>query len=276
MHSEHPFVQIAKTVTMIPWRQKHKKGDGLGSAMDVFKAMQEQQVKPNVITYEALISACKKGNDLGSAMDVLTLINACEKGNDLGFAMDVINAMQEQQVQPDVITYSAMIRACAKGNDFFSAMDVFKAMQEQRLQPDGRTYNALLDAWGKGKYLGFTMDVFKAMTAHEVQPDVVTYNDLTSRLCEQQMQPNATTLYICLSVFFRFPSYFLGHACSNCNLHIPSSYVYDRRRCTTGKPHSLCSRIIPTSSMCSRRAKMIINGAGQSCTKQGTLEKPRL
>ena len=56
--------------------------------MEVFKAMQQQGVAPDVITYSALISACEKGKQPEQAMEVF-------------------KAMQQQGVVPNVITYNA-------------------------------------------------------------------------------------------------------------------------------------------------------------------------
>ena len=58
--------------------------------------MQRQGVVPDVITYNAVISAC-------------------EKGKQAERALEVFKAMQWQCVVPNVITYNAVISACEKG-----------------------------------------------------------------------------------------------------------------------------------------------------------------
>ena len=50
----------------------------------------------NIITYNALISACDKGRQPEQALEVF-------------------ETMREQVVLPDVITYSALISACKNG-----------------------------------------------------------------------------------------------------------------------------------------------------------------
>ena len=60
-------------------------------ALEVFMAM-----RTNVITCNALISACEKGEELERALEVL-------------------EAMQQQDVAPSLITYSALISACKRG-----------------------------------------------------------------------------------------------------------------------------------------------------------------
>jgi pentatricopeptide repeat domain-containing protein 1 len=53
-------------------------------------------VKPDVYSYNALISAC-------------------EKGGQWERAVEVFEEMKAAGVKPDVITYSALITACEKG-----------------------------------------------------------------------------------------------------------------------------------------------------------------
>ena len=58
--------------------------------------MQRHGVVPNVITYNALISACEKGKQPERALGVL-------------------EAMQQQGLEPNAITYNALISSCEKG-----------------------------------------------------------------------------------------------------------------------------------------------------------------
>ena len=64
--------------------------------MKVFKAMVQQGVVHDEITYSALISAC-------------------EKGKQLERALKVFEAMIQQGTVPDAITCNALISSCGKG-----------------------------------------------------------------------------------------------------------------------------------------------------------------
>jgi len=68
--------------------------------------MQRQGMVPEVITYNALISACEKGNHSEQAMKVF-------------------KAMQRQCLLPNVITYCALISACEKGKQPEQALEMF-------------------------------------------------------------------------------------------------------------------------------------------------------
>ena len=64
--------------------------------MEIFKHMRKQNVVPDVITYN-------------------TLISACEKGKKTERALEIFDNMQQQGIVPDLITYNALISACEKG-----------------------------------------------------------------------------------------------------------------------------------------------------------------
>ena len=63
--------------------------------MKLLEAMRRQGVVPNIITYNALISACEKGKKFGRAF------NVCE-------------AMLRQGIMPDIVGYTALISTCDK------------------------------------------------------------------------------------------------------------------------------------------------------------------
>ena len=71
--------------------------------------MQRQGVVPDVISYNAVISAC-------------------EKGKQPERAMRIFEATQQQGVVPNIVTYSALISACEKGEQPERALELFKAI----------------------------------------------------------------------------------------------------------------------------------------------------
>jgi pentatricopeptide repeat protein len=66
-------------------------------AVALLDVMQRQAppVSPNIITYNAVISACEKGGRLEEALNLLTQLT-------------------EAGLEPDIITYSALISTCEK------------------------------------------------------------------------------------------------------------------------------------------------------------------
>jgi pentatricopeptide repeat domain-containing protein 1 len=57
--------------------------------------MQDREINPDVMTYNATISACEKGGQW-------------EK------ALDLFREMQDREIDPSVMTYNAAISACEK------------------------------------------------------------------------------------------------------------------------------------------------------------------
>ena len=65
-------------------------------ALAILEAMQRRGLVPNVITYNALISALEKGNQPGEALEIF-------------------KEMKQYGTVPNVITYSTLISTLEKG-----------------------------------------------------------------------------------------------------------------------------------------------------------------
>ncbi len=91
-----------------------------------------QGLKPNVITYSSLVSACSKGMETEKALEV------CAN-------------LKHSGLQPDVITLNALISACSKKNEKEKALEVFVDMKQSGLKPNVITYHAVVSACAKGE-----------------------------------------------------------------------------------------------------------------------------
>lgn len=81
--------------------------------------MREHGVTPDVITYNALITACAAGGQHLKALDLL-------------------QEMQDLDgIAPDVISYNAAITACAHGGQWQQALQLFEQMQQERAGGEG-------------------------------------------------------------------------------------------------------------------------------------------
>ena len=85
-------------------------------------AMQQLDRESEVITYNALISACSEGHKVEKALELFV-------------------QMQQSGLSPDVITYNALISAC-EGHQVEKAIELFAEMQWWGLEPNAITYNA--------------------------------------------------------------------------------------------------------------------------------------
>ena len=93
--------------------------------------MKENGVKPNVVVYSAVISACEKGG-----------------ANYTQMALTLFDELQEKKISPDQITFSALISACGKGGANYAdeALRRFDEMKKFCLEPNRITYTAIIKA----------------------------------------------------------------------------------------------------------------------------------
>ena len=89
--------------------------------------MPKAKVDPDVISYNAAISAYEKGGQWQQALKLF-------------------EAMPKAKVDPNVISYSATISACEKGGQWQQALRLFEAMPKAKVDPDVISYNALFDS----------------------------------------------------------------------------------------------------------------------------------
>ena len=87
-------------------------GKDIGRAFDVYADMLRHAIRPNMVSPSALTSACAKGKDIRRAFDVCasTLRQAMTQR-----ALQLLEAMLHHGFLPNVITYSTLIRACETG-----------------------------------------------------------------------------------------------------------------------------------------------------------------
>ena len=96
--------------------------------------------------------------------------------------MQFFKDMWQDELQPKVITYSALIGACGKGSVTERALQFFEEMR-LGLQPNEITYSALLSACGMNSMPERTLLLFQIMRQVDVQPHVIIYSVLISA-CE--------------------------------------------------------------------------------------------
>ncbi|MCO5614263.1 hypothetical protein L7F22_068543 [Adiantum nelumboides] len=127
-------------------------------ALDLFRRMQENKVKPNKITYLNVLGACTAAgaqefgetvhafiNDSGWGSDMIVggaLINMYGKFRDLKKAQEVFENMDDQ----NVVSWTAMIDAYAKQGLHKEARELLKAMQQNDFKPNKITLATVLGA----------------------------------------------------------------------------------------------------------------------------------
>ncbi|EPS72235.1 hypothetical protein M569_02522 [Genlisea aurea] len=129
-------------------------------AIALFESMKALGMKPNLITYNALIDACGKG------------------GADYKRAMDIFYDMVQNGVQPDRITYNSLLAVCSGAGLWETARSLFDEMVYRGVDQDIYTYNTLLDAACSGGHMDSAFEIMSEMPAKNVMPNEVTYSTM--------------------------------------------------------------------------------------------------
>ncbi|CAK0841582.1 unnamed protein product [Prorocentrum cordatum] len=105
--------------------------------------------------------ACEKGGQWQPALALLSEIweaklpdvisynagiSACEKGEQWELALALLSEMREAKLEPDVISYSAGISACEKGGKWQAALALLSEMREAKLEPNAISYSGSVPA----------------------------------------------------------------------------------------------------------------------------------
>ena len=102
--------------------------------------------KPDVVTYNSVITACEKSGQWEAAEQVL-------------------KEMKAVGVQPDVITHSALISAYEKGGQWERAKATFEEMKAAGMKPTVITYSALISAYEMSNQWARARATFEEMQA---------------------------------------------------------------------------------------------------------------
>lgn len=122
------------------------------------------EVRPDVVSFTALISSCEKGGEWEVALNFFeqmpeaqccpnlvtwnASISCCEKGLHWPAALHMFSSMRQASIQPDLVSFSAAITACEKGAQWQLALRLFTSM-ESTIRPDSIVLNAAISACEK-------------------------------------------------------------------------------------------------------------------------------
>eukprot|EP00177_Eucheuma_denticulatum_P002376 GFKZ01004260.1.p1 GENE.GFKZ01004260.1~~GFKZ01004260.1.p1 ORF type:complete len:656 (-),score=50.99 GFKZ01004260.1:383-2350(-) len=145
------------------------KAQQLSRALSLFYNMPRLGAEPNIITYNAIISACARNNE-----------------PDLAY--QVFQEMQENGLVPDKYTYGSLIDSCSKSGQVERAFDVYRLMDANDIGKDPTIYSTLIDACSRAQQLERAFTVFEEMKRQGVWPNLVTFTVLIG-MCANAKQP---------------------------------------------------------------------------------------
>nr|CAG8447731.1 10541_t:CDS:1 [Entrophospora candida] len=137
----------------------------LTTLYEYFQAFFNDDVKPNTISYNILISG---------------YINTEQKSNRSLFlrsAFYFFDNMVSQGVERNNKTYTLLIKACGEMYDYPKALGLFNKLIEDGIEPDTIVCNALLSVISKThRDPSKAIELFNEMKSRKLQPTIITYN----------------------------------------------------------------------------------------------------
>ncbi|CAE8585467.1 unnamed protein product, partial [Polarella glacialis] len=101
-------------------------------AVDTLAGMQRDSIRPNIITYNAVLAALKDG------------------APSAGGALRLLRSLGHLRVQADILSYNTTVTALERSTQWPAAIALVEESINRRLQPSLVTFNALLSAGAKG------------------------------------------------------------------------------------------------------------------------------
>ena len=161
----------------------------LASDASCLRQLLQCQLRPNVVTYGSLLSACERQQDSSKALEHLrsmrssgirpnvvvmsSAISACRPR--WRTALELFRRMDREEIERDVITYNAAISSC---REVAKAFGLFKEMKDNALRATVISFNALIGVCEKRGALRQGLRILQAMQGERLQSDSVSYNSL--------------------------------------------------------------------------------------------------
>jgi len=130
-------------------------------AKEVFRAMQQANIQPDVIVYSAMISG---------ALSQASLIES----------MEILKSMVGDGLLPNLHTFNSLLSASVGGIGIDSFKTIRDTMQALHVRPDQRSFNALLSAYALQGDMDEMLRALDDMKQSRVAPDALTYSILIS------------------------------------------------------------------------------------------------
>jgi pentatricopeptide repeat protein len=150
-------------------------------ALQVYDNMlKDEKVSPNIVIHNAMLDCCVECNDIVKMNEIYEMIKA--------------KALEdENQPQPDLITYSTVIKGYARAKDMDKVFDIyaFLTANKRDFTLDEVIYNSILDGCAKTNMLERAMSVYEDMKANNVKRSNVTYSILVKLYANAKMEDKA-------------------------------------------------------------------------------------
>ncbi|PWA83034.1 tetratricopeptide-like helical domain-containing protein [Artemisia annua] len=198
--------------------------DGVKTATDLLRLMNERGCKPDIVGYSAIIDGlCKEQrvdeafelfkemvNNKGITPDVFTYNSLIDSFCYLGClrkASKLLKHMMDKKgISPDRQTFNILIKECCKEGHIGKAEDLLYTMMERGFHPDTVTYNSLIDCYSSRGDMDSAKRTLNGMVFADAAPDIVTYNIMLKGYCKKR--PSEVDQAIC--TFHKMEEKFIG------------------------------------------------------------------
>ncbi|CAI9787597.1 unnamed protein product [Fraxinus pennsylvanica] len=177
----------------------------------VFENMIQNECRPNIAIYTALIDAYAKNQNLDIAMglfqrmqsegfepDEITygvIVNGLCKSGRLENALQWFQYCRSNNVSINTVFYSSLIDGLGKAGRIDEAEKLFEEMVEKGCPRDSYCYNVFIDALAKSGQVDEALTLFKRMEDEGCDQTVYTYTILLSGLFKEHRNEEALKLW---------------------------------------------------------------------------------
>jgi len=164
----------------------------LEGMISAYKMTNNDKIRPDVITYTAVIDAHARRGDYEGAMKVFMMQANDYKKEDNIFA------------KPNIITFNTMINACSKSDrddipetaeQILTIIDVWHGRKDLQEGPNTITYSGVINCWSKSNrpeapsralaILETMIAKYKVDGINDVRPNTITYNSVMDAYARQ-------------------------------------------------------------------------------------------
>jgi len=153
----------------------------LDMAMDVYNQMlADEKVMPNIVIHNAMLDCCVECQNVDKMDEIYQTIK------------DKASEDDDNNPQPDLITYSTVIKGYARSKNMEKVFDIYSFLNtNSTFQMDEVIYNSILDGCAKTGKLEKALSVYDDMQKNGVKKSNVTFSILVKLYANNKMNEEA-------------------------------------------------------------------------------------
>uniref|UniRef100_A0A0D9XI89 PROP1-like PPR domain-containing protein n=1 Tax=Leersia perrieri TaxID=77586 RepID=A0A0D9XI89_9ORYZ len=163
-------------------------------AREVYKMLQEYNIKGTPEVYTIALRSCSLTGDLGFALKIYedmskigvqpdemflsALVDVAGHAKRADAAFEIMKDARAKGYQVGTIAYSSLMGACCNAKDWKKALQLFEEIKSIKLMPTVSMMNALITSLCEGDQVLKSIQVLNEMTKLGVSPNQITYSVL--------------------------------------------------------------------------------------------------